>query len=160
MIHNNQSLLYVSCSWKFRHRFVQYYWYNYVYARRHTHTHPTGFETAILWTCGVGVIVNLRSFVSNGKSWARGTPLKSQCLSVVWVPLIWSLECWDPPPDVALCCEMEVGQVDTCQTTQGVLWLEVFWNENSGCISLQTICTTSRKGKYIGATQFMKKNEK
>jgi len=55
---------------------------------------------------------------------------------------------------------MEVGQVDTCQTTQGVLWLEVFWNENSGCISLQTICTTSRKGKYIGATQFMKKNEK
>ena len=28
MIHNNQSLLYVSYSWNFRHRLVRLYWYN------------------------------------------------------------------------------------------------------------------------------------
>ena len=27
VIHNNQSLLYVSYSWNFRHRLVRYYWY-------------------------------------------------------------------------------------------------------------------------------------
>ena len=27
MIHNNQSLLYVSYSWNFRHRLVRLYWY-------------------------------------------------------------------------------------------------------------------------------------